>query len=446
MRLFAGLLIALAFVGVTQAADDQPAGQPNTPPKGFTALFNGKDLDGWRGLAPDTNPYEMAKWKPEEKEKNEKAAAENLARHWRVENGEIINDGSGVYLTTNQDYRDFEFRVEWKMMAPNGDSGIYLRGTPQVQIWDPANATVKPLGADKGSGALWNNSEGRPGRYPPVRADRPVGEWNSFRVLMIGERVSVWLNDKQTVDNAVMENYWDRQRPIPATGPIELQTHGSEMRFRSIYVRQISPEEANKTLQAQDDEGFKSIFNGKDLDGWVGDVHAYAVKDGVLTFAAKDGGGDIFAKDIYDNFAIRFEFKLPPGANNGLLIRVPKVEHGGSYSGMEVQILDDDDKQYATLQPWQYHGSVYGISPSHRGYLRKLGEWNYEEVVVDGSKIKVTLNGTVINEVDLSKIEKTIDGHDHPGMKRTDGYVGFMGHGYPVEFRNLRIKRLAKAK
>ena len=439
-----GLICGLAWAGVVRAEDGQGAKNANVAPKGFTALFNGKNLDGWRGLAPDTNPYDIAKWKPEEREQKQKAFNEDLAKHWRAENGEIINDGNGAYLTTVKDYRDFEFRVEWKMMAPNGDSGVYLRATPQVQIWDPNNASVKNLGADKGSGALWNNSDGAPGKWPTVKADRPVGEWNTFRIVMIGQRVSVWFNNKLTVDNEIMENYWDRKRPIPPTGPIELQTHGSEMRFRNIFVREISADEANKTLQAQHDKGFESVFNGKNFDGWVGDVNAYSAKDGVMTFTSS-AGGDIFLKDIYANFAVRFEFKLPPGGNNGLLIRVPKIEPGGTFSGMEIQILDDPNEMYKDIQPWQAHGSVYGIVPAQRGYLRPVGEWNYEEVIADGPKIKVAVNGTIIVDTDLSKIEKPLDGHDHPGMHRADGYIGFMGHGDALEFRNIRIKRLAKS-
>jgi len=237
-----------------------------------------------------------------------------------------------------------------------------------------------------------------------------------------------------------MENYWDRAKPMLPTGPIQLQTHGGEMRFRNVFIREISPEEANKRLQARKDEGYKALFNGKDLDGWIGDTKAYAVKDGAMVFTGKSG--DIFTQDTYGNFAIRFEFKLPPGGNNGLLIRVPKPEPGGTFSGMEIQILDDTDPQYATIKPWQHHGSVYGIMPAQPGYLRPVGQWNFEEVIVDGPRIRVFLNGTLITDADLGKIEKPVDEHEHPGMKRTDGYVGFMGHGHPVEFRNIRLRVL----
>ena len=145
-----------------------------------------------------------------------KLAADNadMRKHWRVEGGEIISDGHGVYLTTDKDYGDFELRLEWKMMAPHGDSGVYLRGSPQVQIWDPANPHEKKNGADKGSGGLWNNNADNPGRFPLVKADRPIGEWNSMTIRMVGPKVTVHINDKLVVDNAVLDNFWDRGSPI----------------------------------------------------------------------------------------------------------------------------------------------------------------------------------------------------------------------------------------
>ena len=141
-----------------------------------------------------------------------------------------------MYLTTEKDYGDFEFHVDWKMVSPNGDSGVYLRGFPQVQVWDPDNPREVKNGAPRGSGALWNNNPDNPGRWPLVKADNPVGQWNTFRIRMVGNRVSVWLNDKQTVDNQVMDNYFNRAEPVLPRGPISLQTHGSEVRFRNIYV------------------------------------------------------------------------------------------------------------------------------------------------------------------------------------------------------------------
>jgi len=140
-----------------------------------------------------------------------------------------------------KDYGDFEFHVDWLMVSPNGDSGIYLRGIPQVQIWDPSNPREVRNGAEKGSGALWNNRADSPGRFPLVKADKPVGEWNNLKIRMVGEKVWVWLNDQLTVDGQVMHNFFDRTgaTPVPARGPIELQTHGSEIRFRNIYIKEL---------------------------------------------------------------------------------------------------------------------------------------------------------------------------------------------------------------
>jgi hypothetical protein len=149
-----------------------------------------------------------------------------------------VNDGQGKYATTVRDYGDFELRLEYKTV-PRADSGIYLRGCPQVQIWDHTNPAEFKNGADKGSGGLWNNSRGVPGKDPLVLADKPFGEWNQVRLIMIGDRVSVWLNEKQVVDDAVMENYFDRKQPVPAQGPIQLQTHGGEIRWRNIFIREI---------------------------------------------------------------------------------------------------------------------------------------------------------------------------------------------------------------
>lgn len=229
------VLTAALFVALPVAAQ--------TPPAGFTSLFNGKDLTGWRGRQPNYNPAEEAKLSKEALA--EKQAQWNKERdaHWRVdvEKKEIVSDGQSPHLATVKDYGDFEFHVDWLMVSANGDSGIYLRGIPQVQIWDPGNPREVRNGAEQGSGALWNNRRDSPGRMPLVKADNPIGQWNNLKIRMIGTKVWVWLNDKLTVDGAVMDNFFDRTgaTPVPATGPIELQTHNSEMRFRNIYIKEI---------------------------------------------------------------------------------------------------------------------------------------------------------------------------------------------------------------
>ena len=237
------VMVALAIAAGTVAIDAQNPVKPK-PPNKFTVLFNGKDLSGWRGRQPNYNPAEEARLSKEELAA--KQAQWNVERdaHWQVdaENGEIVSDGKSPHLATAKDYGNFELYVDWLMVSHNGDSGIYLRGYPQVQIWDPDNPREVKNGAPKGSGALWNNNADNPGKWPLVRADNPVGQWNTLRIRMIGSKVSVWLNGKLTVDNQVLDNFFERTQPVVARGPIELQTHNSEMRFRNVYIREIPSE------------------------------------------------------------------------------------------------------------------------------------------------------------------------------------------------------------
>ncbi|MEN9815361.1 MAG: hypothetical protein RLZZ412_1343, partial [Verrucomicrobiota bacterium] len=221
------------------------AAAPN-PPAGFTALYNGVDLTGWRGGDTTSHRAYLA-LSPEQRAERDKAWTADMLAHWKAAGDELLNDGKGKYATTVKEYGDFELTLEYNM-APLGDSGIYLRGLPQVQIWDPANAKEKKNGADKGSGALWNNGLNN-GKFPLVLADKAPGEWNTLRIVMVGARVSVWLNGQQTVDHASLENFYDRKDyatlkeaglvpktptptdydrkvTIPARGPISLQTHG----------------------------------------------------------------------------------------------------------------------------------------------------------------------------------------------------------------------------
>lgn len=414
--------------------------EENQPPEGFTPLFNGKDLSGWHGMG-HFDPRKLSEMSEEDRAKKRATDLEDLNKHWKVEQGEIINDGQGVYLTTDKDYGDVELFVDYKMV-PKGDSGIYLRGTPQVQIWDYTEAGGKwNIGADKGSGGLWNNSKGAPGKDPLVLADKPFGEWNRFRILQVGARTTVYLNDKLVVDHAILENFWDRSAPLFARGPIQLQTHGAEIRWRNVFIREIPADQANALLLKHDVEGFETVFNGKDLEGWSGPIENYDVLDGALV--CKPGkGGTIYTAKEYDDFVVRLEIKLPEGGNNGLAIRYPG-SGDTAYVGMcELQVLDNNSPKYGKLDPRQYHGSAYGMAAAHRGYQRPTGEWNVQEVTVKGPTIKVELNGSVILDADLSKISEFMANSPHPGKERTSGHFGFAGHSDPVQFRNVSIKRL----
>jgi hypothetical protein len=188
------------------------------------------------------------------------------------------------------------------------------------------------------------------------------------------------------------------------------------------------------------EQGFVSLFDGKTLDGWQGNTAGYKVVDGVMVC---EPGGNLFTDKEYADFIFRFEFKLPPLGNNGVGIRTP-LKGNPAYAGMEIQILDDKYKEkHPQLHPYQYHGSVYGVVPAKPGHQKPIGEWNAEEILAKGGHIKVTLNGVVILDADLDKA-KPIDGREHPGLHNKKGYIGFLGHGSRVEFRNIRIKDLEK--
>ncbi len=475
------LLLPIAFAVVPVFAEN------NVPPAGFTALFNGKDLTGWYGWGT-RDPTELQKMSPEERADYKTKSVEGglpgskqgpIKAHWKVENGELVNDGKGLYLTTDKDYGDFELLADFKIL-PDGDSGIYLRGIPQVGIWDTTKGDPRGIGQDKGSGGLWNNSKGAPGKDPSKNMDKPLGEWNSFKIRMIGERVTVVFNGEMVVDNAVLENFfankkagytayapaaqksegaaaaaknetkvlngWMKDRAFPK-GPIQLQTHGGEMRWRNLFIREIPSEEANKELATRDAAGFVEQINGKDLSNWQGAVDSYEVKNGSIV--CKPGkGGDLLTKEEFENGIIRVEFKLPPAGNNGIALRTPLGGRSAS-DGLEIQIIDSDGynaKQAAAgkpgLKPEQYHGSLYHCVGAKHGYLRPVGEWNFQEIEVQGQKIKVTLNGTKILDVDIDTFDRSQIAKHPKGLDTRKGYIGFAGHSDPVEFRSFKVKRL----
>jgi hypothetical protein len=325
--------LVAAFSVTLQAAE---------PPPGFTPLFNGRDLAGWRGGAgydhrrlldlPGAERAEvLAKWAAEFTNVSEKTGRP----HWRVENGELINDGVGGYATTARDYGDFELLVDYKTV-PLADSGIYLRGVPQVQIWDKDHPNPRGRAYAKGSGGLYNNSPNSPGKDPLVVADRPLGEWNTFRIQMVGSHVTVWLNDKLVVDHAILENIYDRRLPpeqrrlVPDRGPIQLQTHGGEIRWRNLFIREIGAAEAARIMTRNTPPSGNVIvptepivlFNGKDLSNfyaWMS-TSGFADPTSVAMVVQKIDGapairmsgqffGGIITKERYANYRLVTEFR-----------------------------------------------------------------------------------------------------------------------------------------
>jgi hypothetical protein len=432
VALFVTALLLAASPAYTQEPPRSEAQTLNQPPEGFTALFNGLYLAGWKGLlaAPYDNPTRRATLSADRVRQLQKEADQAMRAHWTVADGALCFDGKGHSLCTARDYGDFEMLVDWKI-GPGGDSGIYLRGTPQVQIWDIANVSA---GAQVGSGGLYNNQKGV--SKPLARADKPVGQWNTFRIMMVGDRVSVDLNGTPVVDSVVMENYWERNKPIYPVGQIELQAHNTPLYFRNVFIREI-------LTAAEKTEGFVPLFNGSDMAGWTGNTTGYYAREGKMICDPAKGSGNVYTTEEYGDFILRFDFKLTAGANNGLGIRAP-LDGDPAYQGMEIQILDDTASQYANLQPYQYHGSIYGVVAAQPSHLKPVGEWNSQEVVARGPHITVNLNGTTIVDanVDQAGTPQTLDRRDHPGLKRAKGHIAFCGHGDYLEFRNIRIRLL----
>lgn len=212
-----------------------------------------------------------------------------------------------------------------------------------------------------------------------------------------------------------------------------------------LFAEEIKP---NTLTDAEKADGFQLLFDGEKLspDIWQNAIDGYPVEDGVIV--CKKGGNLLTVKE-FGNFVFRFEFMLPPGGNNGVGIRTESPSKDAAYHGMEIQILDNSAEKYKNLAPYQYHGSIYGIVAAKRNaekndYQKPLGQWNQEEITAVGSRIKVVLNGETIVDADLAefKDKPTPDQKEHPGLHREKGCLGFLGHGDPVRFRNIRVKEL----
>jgi hypothetical protein len=353
------------------------------------ALFNGHDLDGWQVTGCDAG----------------------------VDNGLLVLRSGDGFVRTNERHGDFVLELDWRARrASNYDSGIYIRadlpkpGKPwpdryQVNLKDGAEGNLLGLEGAQSKGLA-----------------KP-GQWNHFKLTVVGDTATLEINGQKAWIASGLKN---------TDGYIGFQSEvdgGGQFEFRNIELTDLD---------------FKSLFNGHDLAGWTGDTKGYKVEDGSLV-SPKMGGGNLYTEAEYSDFDYRFDFKLDAGGNNGVGIRAP-LGGDSAYKGMEIQILDDGDPQYKSIQPWQAHGSIYGIVPAKRGYLKPVGQWNHEDIIARGRQITVILNGMTIVDANLDEATKdgTIDGKSHPGVTNPQGHIGFLGHGARIEFRNMRIKDLAK--
>jgi hypothetical protein len=360
-------------------------------PEGYTfSLFNGRDLAGW-----DVTNCEVA-----------------------VEDGALVLKAGNGLVRSNLEFGDFVLELDWRARNPDAyDSGIFVR----------ANFPSEKKGRAWPDRYQINLKRGEDGNLVGVKDAVSTGlakpgEWNHFKITCVGPKIELEINGKPA---------WKHDGLKADRGFIGLQSEvpaGGQFEFKNIRVTEL---------------GFRSLFNGKDLAGWQGATDGYTVEDGTLV-AQKRGSGNLFTTDEFSDFVFRFDFKLEQGSNNGLGIRAP-LRGDIAYSGMELQILDDPAPEYRQIQSYQHHGSVYGIVPAKPGHLKPTGEWNSQEVICRGRHIAVNLNGTTIVDANLDEATAngTIDGKDHPGVKRDRGHLGFLGHGTRVEFRNLRIKPLS---
>jgi len=450
-RLVHGLagILALMLSGFVGAGHAQ-AGTDRT--QGFVPLFNGKDLSGWKGLVG--NPLTRAKMTAAELAAAGQKADQRMRAHWKVVDGMLEFDGKGDSLCTAKDYGDFEMFVDWKIL-PAGDSGIYLRGNPQVQIWDTEYKPLEKHGARRGSGSLWNNKH-HP-RFPLVKADNPVGQWNTFYIKIRGDRVTVKLNGKLVVDNVVLENYWDPGKPLPAKGQIELQNHGNNLWFRNLWIRELPVEDktsggipktgatgkpvtgrlaTGKTAPITPTKGSIDLLAGdlQHLYSWLKENrredphHVFAFKDGILRVSGQQWGG-LTTKDNYANYHMVCEFKWGDrtwGNRQGKARDSGILVHGigpdGTYSGIwiasvKAQIIEGgvgDLLALTTVDPKS--GKTYPVSLTARIHSDRDGEpvW-----VRDGAKGK----GQVGREVTISKGRINWWGRD-PDWTDTSGFRG----------------------
>jgi len=417
-------------------------------PSGFTPLFNGTDLAGWRGR-PHLDPAAEAALPAADRTAKQAEWNADLARHWKVEGGEIVSDGEGVFLTTDRDYGDFELHVEWLLPDACADSGIYLRGNPQVQIWDPDCERDLKHGGDKGSGGLWNNPGDTPGRFPLVRADAPTGQWNTMRIRMQGDRVAVVLNGRLVVDDAPLANFFAKGQPLPATGPIQIQTHGAPMRVRNVCLRELPTLEGSgpgwRDLGADD---FENVNGEPGTWTWSGGlVHCTGRPVGVIR-----------TKKQVKNLELSLEWRhLTDGGNSGVFLWAPPAVLESlppgrlPPGGIEVQVLDHGytrryEKSSGKKADWfTTDGDVFPVGssdmtpfppvapggkrsfPSAR-HSRGTPEWNHYYIRAIDGEVRLWVNGHEVS--------------GGTGCKPAEGHLCLESEGAPVEFRRLRIREL----
>lgn len=398
---------------------------------GWILLFDGKTTKGW--MTPKGQPLTDT----------------------HVQDGSLNPHPCDYMLVHEKVWENCRLSLDFKI-TPKCNSGIFIRTFPLTpRPGKDVGFNGLEIAVDDTSGAGFHDTGAIYDLVKPTKnAVKPAGAWNHIEITCDRNVIAVELNGEPVTRMDLDEWPEPNKRPDgsahkfdvaykthPRKGFIGLQDHGSDCWYKNIKLLPLG----SRLGESGTEEGFGSLFDGKTLAGWAGAKDAYKVEDGAIV-CVQGTAGNLLTEKEFSDFVVRFEFKLTAGANNGLGIRCPMLAKGNLHiDGIELQILDNTAEKYKTLKPYQFHGSVYGIQPAKREFLKPLGEWNTQEVTVQGRKIKVVLNGETITDCDLDEATKngTMDGVEHPGLNRTSGHLGFLGHGDRVDFRNIRIKDLS---
>ena len=396
------------------------AGKKPTP-EGFEPMFVGENFDGWQGAIREEDSKSPG-WRralaPDVFRQKQAKADESMHKHWSWRDGAVFFDGGkgGTSIATKRDYRNFEMLVDWRLLRVYGDSGFYLRGMSQVQIWDPNSW------GGQGSGGLWNNENVFSSAMS--RQDRLIGDWNTFRMRMVGDRISVWFNDVLIVDAVPMENCWNYNWPIPMLDNIQLQCHGDPIEFRNLFIRELPEDLADVSCPANAiRSGEKIDLLAKGIDGWRGEggtsVSGWGVQNGVLT---QSGPSTRICseRDDFLDFDLSYDVNVPSGCSAGVFLR-------GIY---EVKASDS----YGKAPNVQSMGALNALIAPSSSAERKAGEWQHIDLTIYKRRLTIRLNGELI--VDNKPIAGVTPCALHWDETKP-GSIVLQGGGTGLSFRNM---------
>ena len=424
--------VRVKFVGADYDIAKEGA---ETAPEGYASLFNGRDLAGWRGITREEDfylPPTRRAMMPEKRWQLQAKADEEMRKYWHVRDGVLFFDGGGNSIAAEKYYGNYEVVADWRLLRVFGDSGFYLRGMPQVQIWDPR------MWNGLGSACLWNNPT------EPFAAlecaDRPIGSWNRCRMRIIGDRVWVWLNGVKTVDGIRLENSRNPGQGIPLVDNFELQCHGDPVEFRNIFLKELpeAAEDIPDPAAAVRGERIDLLKDG--LASWKASdpklTMGWSVKDGVLSnYVTADpeknsrggsGGTHLVTKreDFFD-FDLSYDVLVPAKCNSGVYLR-------GRY---EIQVCDS----YGRKTDCHNMAALYDLLTPTAAAEKPAGEWQHVDLTLYKRHLTVTLNGVrIIDNQPVGGVTPgALDGNEFVA-----GPILLQGDHSNASFRNMILTKI----